>query len=60
MKHKPTIRTQEAANPHLRKSPPSAVAAIRRGLEQAKRGEGRPMREFLQEFAEEQGVSLNK
>ena len=34
------------------------VAGIRRGMEQAKRGEGRPMREFLQEFAAKQGVSL--
>jgi PHD/YefM family antitoxin component YafN of YafNO toxin-antitoxin module len=38
----------------------ATLAGIRRGLEQAKRGEGRPMREFLQEFAEDQGVSLDK
>jgi PHD/YefM family antitoxin component YafN of YafNO toxin-antitoxin module len=34
------------------------VAGIRRGLEQAKRGEGVPMREFLEAFAKKQGVSL--
>jgi len=34
------------------------VAGIRRGLEQAKRGEGTPIREFLEEFAKKQGVSL--
>jgi PHD/YefM family antitoxin component YafN of YafNO toxin-antitoxin module len=34
------------------------VAGIRRGLEQAKRGEGAPMREFLEAFAKRQGVSL--
>jgi PHD/YefM family antitoxin component YafN of YafNO toxin-antitoxin module len=34
------------------------VAGIRRGLEQAKRGEGVPMREFLEKFAKKQGVSL--
>jgi PHD/YefM family antitoxin component YafN of YafNO toxin-antitoxin module len=34
------------------------LAGIQRGLEQAKRGEGRPMREFLKELAEQHGVSL--
>jgi PHD/YefM family antitoxin component YafN of YafNO toxin-antitoxin module len=28
-----------------------SLAGIRRGLKQAKRGEGRPMRKFLREFA---------
>ncbi len=31
---------------------------IGRGLEEAKRGEGRPMREFLEELAGEHGISL--
>jgi len=31
---------------------------IQKGLEQAKRGEGRPMRTFLKEFAKEHGFSL--
>jgi hypothetical protein len=60
MKRKPTIRNQETINRHLRENPDFAVAGIRRGLEQAKRGECRPMRAFLHEFAEKQGVSLNK
>jgi PHD/YefM family antitoxin component YafN of YafNO toxin-antitoxin module len=34
------------------------LAGIRRGLEQAKRGEGRPMREFIQKLAEKHGLSL--
>ena len=34
------------------------VAGIRRGLDQAKRGEGVPMRQFLEEFAKQRGVSL--
>jgi PHD/YefM family antitoxin component YafN of YafNO toxin-antitoxin module len=35
-----------------------ALRGISRGIEQAKRGEGRPMREFLEELAREHGVSL--
>lgn len=35
-----------------------AVAGIRRGLQQAKDGEGRPMRQFLAELAAKHGVSL--
>jgi PHD/YefM family antitoxin component YafN of YafNO toxin-antitoxin module len=34
------------------------LAGIRRGLDQAKRGEGRPVREFLEELAEKHGISL--
>jgi PHD/YefM family antitoxin component YafN of YafNO toxin-antitoxin module len=34
------------------------LAGIRRGLEQVKRGEARPMREFLEKLAEKHGVSL--
>jgi len=35
-----------------------ALAAIRRSLEQAKRGESRPMREFLESLAKEHGIRL--
>ena len=35
-----------------------AIRGIGRGLEQAKRGEGRPMREFLKELAKEHDISL--
>jgi prevent-host-death family protein len=34
------------------------LAGIRRGLDQAKRGEGRPMREFLKELAARHGFAL--
>ena len=34
------------------------VRAISRGLDQAKRGEGRPMRAFLEGLASEHGISL--
>jgi len=34
------------------------IRAISRGLQQASRGEGRPIREFLQELAKEYRVSL--
>jgi PHD/YefM family antitoxin component YafN of YafNO toxin-antitoxin module len=34
------------------------IRSIGRGLEQAKRGEGRPMREFLQALAKEHDISL--
>jgi PHD/YefM family antitoxin component YafN of YafNO toxin-antitoxin module len=34
------------------------VKGISRGLDQAKRGEGRPMREFLQALAKEHGIAL--
>jgi PHD/YefM family antitoxin component YafN of YafNO toxin-antitoxin module len=34
------------------------LAEVRRGLAQAKRGEGRPMREFMEEFAKKHGISL--
>jgi PHD/YefM family antitoxin component YafN of YafNO toxin-antitoxin module len=34
------------------------LAGIRRGLDQVKRGEGRPMRQFLEKLAEKHGVSL--
>src|SRR6266567_4684376 len=35
-----------------------SLRGISRGLEQAKRGEGRPIREFLEEFARTHGISL--
>ncbi|MBL8232068.1 MAG: type II toxin-antitoxin system Phd/YefM family antitoxin [Bryobacterales bacterium] len=35
-----------------------SIRGISRGLEQAKRGEGRPMRQFLKSLAKEQGISL--
>ena len=35
-----------------------AIRGIGRGLEQARRGEGRPMRNFLKELAKERGISL--
>ena len=34
------------------------LAGVRRGLEQVKRGEGRPVREFLEKLAKKHGVSL--
>src|ERR1700722_9475112 len=34
------------------------LAGIRRGLEQVTRGEGRPMREFVEKLAVKHGVSL--
>lgn len=34
------------------------LRSISRGLEQAKRGEGRPMREFLETLAGEHGITL--
>jgi len=34
------------------------IRSVSRGLEQAKRGEGRPMREFLEEIAKERGIAL--
>jgi PHD/YefM family antitoxin component YafN of YafNO toxin-antitoxin module len=34
------------------------LAAIQEGLNQIKTGEGRPMREFIEELAEKHGVSL--
>lgn len=34
------------------------IRGIRRGLEQAKRGEGRPMRALLEELAFEHGIAL--
>lgn len=34
------------------------IRGISRGMEQAKRGEGRPMREFLEGLAEEHGINL--
>jgi prevent-host-death family protein len=34
------------------------IRSISRGLEQAKRGEGRAMREFLEALASEHGISL--
>ena len=34
------------------------IRAISRGLQQARRGEGRPIRQFLQELAKEHRVSL--
>jgi PHD/YefM family antitoxin component YafN of YafNO toxin-antitoxin module len=36
----------------------NSIRGIGRGLEQARRGEGRPMREFLEEIAREHGISL--
>lgn len=35
-----------------------SLRSIGRGLEQAKRREGRPMREFLEELSREHGISL--
>jgi len=35
-----------------------SIRSIGRGLEQAKRGQGRPMREFLESLANEHGFSL--
>jgi len=35
-----------------------SIRGIGRGLEQAKRGEGRQMREFLEELAKEHGISV--
>jgi PHD/YefM family antitoxin component YafN of YafNO toxin-antitoxin module len=35
-----------------------SIRSISRGLEQAKRGDGRPMRQFLEELAKEHGISL--
>ena len=35
-----------------------SIRGISRGLEQAKRGEGRPMREFLETLAQGHGISL--
>jgi hypothetical protein len=34
------------------------IRGISRGLEQASRGEGRPVREFLEELASDHGISL--
>ena len=35
-----------------------SIRGISRGLEQAKRGEGRPMREFLEALGKEHGIAL--
>ena len=35
-----------------------SIRGISRGLEQAQRGEGQPMRDFLKSLAKERGVSL--
>jgi prevent-host-death family protein len=35
-----------------------SIRSVSRGLEQAKRGEGRPMSEFLEALAKEHGISL--
>ena len=35
-----------------------SIRGVSLGLEQAKRGEGRPIREFLQALASEHGISL--
>lgn len=37
-----------------------AIKAIRLGLEQAERGEGRPMRKFIEEIAAKAGIKLGK
>ncbi|MFN0100899.1 MAG: hypothetical protein ACKV2U_02295 [Bryobacteraceae bacterium] len=34
------------------------IRSISRGLEQAKRGKGRPLREFFEALAAEHGISL--
>ena len=34
------------------------IRGVSRGIEQAKRGEGQPMREFLEALANEHGISL--
>lgn len=36
----------------------NSIRSISRGLEQAKRGEGRGMQEFLKALAKEHGISL--
>lgn len=38
----------------------ASIRSIRRGLEQARLGEGRPAKEFLKELAAEHGISLSK
>lgn len=38
----------------------ASIKSIRRGLEQARRGEGRPAREFLKDLAAEHGISLSE
>jgi PHD/YefM family antitoxin component YafN of YafNO toxin-antitoxin module len=35
-----------------------AIRGISRGIEQTRRGEGRPMREFIEELAKGHGISL--
>jgi prevent-host-death family protein len=35
-----------------------SIRSVGRGLEQAKRGEGQPMREFLEALAKEHGISV--
>ncbi len=35
-----------------------SIRGVSRGLEQAKRGEGQPMRKFLEALAREHGISL--
>ena len=35
-----------------------SIRSIGRGLEQAKRGEGQPMREFLETLAQQHGITL--
>lgn len=34
------------------------IRALSKGIEQSKRGEGRPMREFLESLARDHGISL--
>lgn len=34
------------------------LAGIRRGLDQAKRAQGKPLREFMEEMAEKYGIAL--
>lgn len=36
----------------------ASIKSIRRGLDQAKRGEGKPAKEFLKELASKHGVKL--
>ena len=37
---------------------PKSIRSVSRGLEQSKRGEGQPMRKFLEALAKEHGISL--
>jgi hypothetical protein len=42
----------------LNAKPVETIRGIQRGLEQAQRGEGRPMRSLLEELASKRGIKL--